>query len=76
MLTKDYLKDAGTAEKGSAPPDAAHIREHLDVVLASDAFSSSRRASELLQHLVERALAGDSSSLKERLLGIEIFSPA
>lgn len=61
------------AEAGSAAPDVALIREHLDVVLASDEFSSSRRASELLRHLVERALAGDSSSLKERLLGVEIF---
>ncbi len=43
------------------------------MVLASDEFSSSRRASELLQHLVVRALAGDNSSLKERLLGVEIF---
>src|ERR1700761_6769845 len=74
MLTKDFQHgevDAG--EAGSASPDVALIREHLDVVLASDEFSSSRRASELLQHLVERALAGDSASLKERLLGVEIF---
>jgi hypothetical protein len=27
----------------------------------------------LLQHLIERALAGDTASLKERLLGIDIF---
>jgi hypothetical protein len=74
VLTKDFRNDeVETAEGGSVPPAAALIREHLDVVLASDEFSSSRRASELLQHLVERALAGDSSSLKERLLGVEIF---
>ena len=74
MLTKDFQNDdVETAEAGTTPPAAALIREHLDVVLASDEFSSSRRASELLQHLVERALAGDSSSLKERLLGVEIF---
>jgi hypothetical protein len=74
VLTRDYGKDeVETAEAGSAPAAVALIREHLDVVLASDEFSSSRRASELLQHLVERALAGDSSSLKERLLGVEIF---
>ena len=74
MLTKDFRNDdVETAEAGSAPPAVALIREHLDVVLASDEFSLSRRASELLQHLVERALAGDSASLKERLLGVEIF---
>jgi hypothetical protein len=74
MLTKEFRhEELDAAEAGSASPDVALIREHLDVVLASDEFSSSRRASELLQHLVERALAGDSASLKERLLGVEIF---
>jgi hypothetical protein len=74
MLTKDFRHDeVETAEAGTAAPEVALIREHLDVVLASDEFSSSRRASELLQHLVERALSGDPASLKERLLGVEIF---
>jgi len=74
MLTKaPPHENADTADTVSSPPEAAQIREHLDVILASDEFSSSRRASELLQHLVERALAGDNGSLKERLLGVEIF---
>ena len=74
MVTKAYRQDeAGTGEAVSAPVDEAQIREHLDVVLASDEFASSRRASELLGHLVLRALAGDGHSLKERLLGVEIF---
>jgi len=43
------------------------------MILAGDEFNSSRRSSELLRHIVERALAGDVESLKERLLGVEIF---
>lgn len=74
MLTKDSPHEkADTADPVGNPPEVAQIREHLDIVLASDEFSASRRASELLQHLVERALAGDTPSLKERLLGVEIF---
>ncbi|HEV2577877.1 MAG TPA: hypothetical protein VGU25_11775 [Acidobacteriaceae bacterium] len=74
MLTKDYRQETvDTPELENRVPDAVQIREHLDVVLASDEFSASRRASELLQHVVERALAGDMGSLKERLLGVEIF---
>jgi len=74
MLTKDFLHDEVDApEQANPSQDAAQINEHLDVVLASDEFSSSRRASELLQHLVKRALEGDTGSLKERLLGVEIF---
>ena len=49
MLTKDIRHDeTEPAETISAAPDVALIREHLNVVLASDEFSSSRRASELL----------------------------
>ncbi len=74
MLTKAYQRSEAEA---NAPPstrlDITDIREHLDVILASDEFASSRRASELLQHLVDRALAGDTPSLKERLLGVDIF---
>jgi hypothetical protein len=43
------------------------------MILAGDEFCSSRRSSELLRHIVERALVGDVESLKERLLGVEIF---
>jgi hypothetical protein len=56
-----------------ALPSAEEIRQHLDTILAGDEFCSSRRSSELLRHIVERALAGDVESLKERLLGVDIF---
>ena len=57
----------------SLPLPPEEIRQHLDMILAGDEFSSSRRSSELLRHIVERALAGDTQSLKERLLGVDIF---
>jgi hypothetical protein len=62
-----------TDEVSSTRPSAEEIRQHLDTILAGDEFCSSRRSSELLRHIVERALAGDVGSLKERLLGVEIF---
>src|SRR5665213_2112697 len=74
MLTKSYEREQTEApEDPPVAPGDAQIREHLDIILASDEFSSSRRASELLRHLVERGLAGDTASLKERLLGVNIF---
>jgi hypothetical protein len=74
MLAKVYRQDSGDGtDTQDSTADTAQIREHLDMVLASDEFAASRRASELLQHLVGRALTGDASSLKERLLGMEIF---
>jgi hypothetical protein len=74
MMTKlDQREQTALLEDKPVPPADLQVREHLDIVLASDEFCPSRRASELLQHLVERALNGDAASLKERLLGVDIF---
>jgi hypothetical protein len=73
MIKPDHDAQTEMPEYEPVTPADPRVREHLDVILASDEFSSSRRASELLRHLVERALTGDTASLKERLLGIDIF---
>jgi hypothetical protein len=74
MMTKpDHREQTEILDDGPVAPADAQVREHLDVILASDEFCSSRRASGLMQHLVERALTGDADSLKERLLGVDIF---
>jgi hypothetical protein len=73
MMTKpDQREHIETPEDEPVTPPDAQVREHLDIILASNEFSSSRRASELLQHFVERALTGDTARLKERLLGVDI----
>ena len=54
-------------------PSAGEVRAQLDAILASEYFATSRRASGFLQHVVDRSLAEDNSSLKERLIGIEVF---
>jgi hypothetical protein len=74
MATLHHLRDEpSTAGFPSTQPSTEEIREHLNTILAGDEFCSSKRSSELLRHIVERALAGDVESLKERLLGVEIF---
>jgi hypothetical protein len=49
------------------------IREHLEEVLSSTAFQNSAKLSQLLRHLVEATLRGTSDSIKEQVLGIEVF---
>ena len=74
MQTLHKLHDEpGPVDIPSPPLRTEEIRQHLDIILAGDEFCSSRRSSEILRHIVERALAGDVESLKERLLGVEIF---
>jgi hypothetical protein len=73
MATLHNLHDQQSSVDIPLPLPAEEIRQHLDTILAGDEFCSSRRSSELLRHIVERALLGDVESLKERLLGVEIF---
>jgi hypothetical protein len=58
------------------PEKAEEIRTLLEHVLGSHQFRGSRRCQILLRHITERTLAGDTSSLKERTLGIEVFGRA
>ena len=74
MATLHHSRDElSTADLPSPQLSIEEIRDHLNTILAGDEFCSSRRSSELLRHIVERALSGDVESLKERLLGVEIF---
>jgi hypothetical protein len=61
----------------SSPPepavDNASVREQLDRILSSPLFRNSKRYPSLLRYVVEQALDGHGSDLKERTLGIEVF---
>jgi hypothetical protein len=49
------------------------IVHQLDKVLTSRWFNTSHRCSDLLRHVVEEALQGRATQLKERLIAIEVF---
>ena len=53
--------------------DPSAINEQLEKLLASRHFALSKRYPALLRHLVSKALAGEESLLKERLIGIDVF---
>jgi hypothetical protein len=55
------------------PERLAAVRAHLREVLSGDAFKGSKRAQDFLQLVVEHALAGRLDSLRERMLGAEMF---
>ncbi len=52
------------------------VLDQLGRVLASPGFSSSQRYPGLLKFVVEQTLAGHEDTLKERLLGMEVFHRA
>jgi hypothetical protein len=58
------------------PEKAEEIHTELERVLASPPFRNSRRCQTLLRRITEQTIAGETDSLKERALGVEVFGRA
>jgi len=57
-----------------SPEQEALVREHLEELMTSPPFVASRRAQDLLRLIVKHALAGEMDSLRERMIGAEMFN--
>ena len=68
--SEDWIREISPAVDGKA------VLEQLDRMLKSRHFRNSRRYPAFLDHIVRHTLAGDLDSLKERILGIEVFKRA
>ena len=66
----DELPTATYADAGISP---ALIQSELARITRSRSFQPSRRHQQLLRHLVEQAVAGNTGALKEQVLAIEVF---
>jgi hypothetical protein len=53
--------------------DTAALRHHLTEIIEGAAFRGSHRSGQFLRYIVEQALAGQFDSLKERVIGMELF---
>ena len=62
----------GLEHDNSIDPNA--VREQLERLLASPIFSHSRICASFLRYVVEEDLKGNAKYLKERQIGIEVFS--
>jgi len=49
------------------------VRQHLKELAASHAFAGSKRTQDFLHLIVEHALQGEVDSLRERMIGAEMF---
>lgn len=62
---------------GKFPQEKATVvMTELEAILSSESFSSSKRCRDFLDFVVKHALEGDSESLTERFLGVELFGRA
>jgi len=66
----------GLVREAALAIDSQAVLQHLDRMLKSRHFRNSRRYPAFLAHIVRRRLDGDLDSLKERILGIEVFKRA
>src|ERR1039458_22367 len=69
MVTGQPIRES----ENLTPERIALARRHLKEVLASPPFSASKRAQDFLQLVVGHALAGQVDSLRERMIGAEMF---
>jgi TolB-like protein/Tfp pilus assembly protein PilF len=56
-----------------SPQQAALVRQHLEDVVTSHAFAGCKRTQDFLRLIVGHTLQGESSSLRERMIGAEMF---
>jgi TolB-like protein/Tfp pilus assembly protein PilF len=68
--------DAASLGAGSSAVDPARNGEfgaYVDQLLASPAFTSSRRRSQLFSYLLDRTLAGEADQVTEYAIGLDVF---
>jgi hypothetical protein len=65
-----------SSEVPTGHPTPEEIRQALALVLESHEFRASRRCQEFLRFVVETTLSGNSQTLKERTIGVEVFGRA
>lgn len=52
---------------------SAQLQEHLRQIVEGAAFRGSQRSGQFLRYIVNQAVAGHFESLKERMIGVELF---
>lgn len=74
---QSVMPTAGPSSLGEletlTPDQVQLVREHLEKLVASHAFAGSKRTQDFLRLIVGHALEGDLDSLRERMIGAEMF---
>ena len=75
MTSLDPLdaREAEIAKIAESQKDRATLQQHLNEIVEGTAFKGSHRSGQFLRYIVDQALAGHFESLKERVIGMELF---
>ena len=72
-MQSSSLNDERVVTIVESEEDIAILQQHLKEVVEGAAFRGSRRSGQFLRYVVDQAIAGHFDSLKERVIGIELF---
>jgi len=66
-------READILKLAASEPDVVQLRKHLRDIVEGTAFRGSHRSGQFLSYIVEQAITGNFESLKERVIGVELF---
>ena len=66
-------READIARIAASDSAVVSLRQHLKEIVDGTAFHGSHRSAQFLGYIVDKAIAGDFESLKERVIGVELF---
>src|SRR5882762_1356934 len=73
LATPTDTRKAEIARIVQTEQDIASLQLHLQELIDGAAFKGSHRSGQFLRYIVEQAITGHFDSLKERLIGVELF---
>jgi hypothetical protein len=75
MRTVDPIdaREALIAKVIGSKREIAALQQHVKEIIEGPAFKGSHRSGQFLQYLIDQCIAGNFDSLKERLIGVELF---
>jgi hypothetical protein len=75
MQPMDRVEEATMelAEIAQSDEETAALRKHVAEIIEEKEFRGSPRSGQFLRYVVEQAIAGNVESLKERVIGTELF---
>jgi hypothetical protein len=66
-------REAEIAKIAQSAEDTASLQQHVSDIVEDKAFKASPRCEKFLRYVINRALSGNFESLKERVIGMELF---
>ena len=75
MLPMDPIdaRETEIAKIAESKEDIATLQQHITEIVEGTAFKGSHRSGQFLKYIVDQSIAGNFDSLKERVIGMELF---